>query len=277
MFFPKNLAMSNLERPFASYHLWSLVVPNQGQQHWHCQMRRGFMKARQNEPEVQALRSQITAAQQIGLLAQQGVYEFHRNRDLFVVADGVERVASILELDGLSVQVRTRVLNILHRYYTKPILRRKRILLMTRGDEGFPKPIWIIRKNYRFRLYAMMDCVVMEPDNTLHILDFKTGKSPFDQRQALVYLLAARYLYPGYRMIASFYNLENSHKSEVIRVTNRELDQVEGELALIATKHYQDVQKYKNSGQFSQIFPPNPGKHCRYCPFHRICEFAQLD
>jgi len=42
-----------------------------------------------------------------------------------------------------------------------------------------------------------------EPDRTLHILDFKTGKSAFDQRQALVYLLA-RYT----KQQASFYNLE---------------------------------------------------------------------
>lgn len=267
--------MSTSERPFASYHLWSLVVPHQGQQHWHCQMRRGFMKAKQDEPEVQALRVHTTPAQQIGLLAQKGVYEFHHNRDLFALSDGVERVAKILELDDLSTQVSTRVRNILRRYYTTPMLRGKRILLMTRGDEGFPKPIWVVRKNYRFRLYAMMDCIVVEPDNTLHILDFKTGKSPFDERQALVYLLAARYLYPGYRVIASFYNLENNKKSEVIRVSDRELDRIESELATIAKKHYQDIQKYKLDGDFSQIFPPNPGKHCRFCPFKQICEFSQ--
>jgi len=37
----------------------------------------------------------------------------------------------------------------------------------------------------------------LEPDGTLHILDFKTGKSEFDRRQAYVYLLAAKYLYPN--------------------------------------------------------------------------------
>lgn len=267
--------MSTPERPFASYHLWSLVAPAAGQQHLHCQMRRGFIKARQHEPQVQALLAKVTAPQRIGLLAQKGIYEFHHNRNLLSQSDGVQKVAELLKLDKYSEAVQQRVLQILTQYHHQPLLSGKRILLLTRGDEGFPKPIWVEHKHYSFRLYAAMDCVFIESNGALHILDFKTGKSTFDRRQALVYLLAARYLYPRQKAIASFYNLEFAKKSDLISVTRGELDFVEFELASIAQKHQEDLQKYQQKiYKFSQIFPPNPGYHCKFCPFNSICEFS---
>ncbi|BAZ68440.1 MAG: PD-(D/E)XK nuclease family protein [Pelatocladus maniniholoensis HA4357-MV3] len=267
--------MSTPERPFASYHLWSLVAPASGQQRWHCQMRRGYIKARQHEPQVKALLTKVTPPQRIGLLAQKGVYEFHHHRYLLNQSDGVEKVAELLRLSNSPDEVQQRVLQILKKYHNEPLLSGKRIVLLTRGDEGFPKPILIDQKHYCFRLYAAMDCIFIESSGNLHILDFKTGKSAFDRRQALVYLLAARYLYPRHKAIASFYNLEFSKKSELISVTKGELDFLEFELANIAQKHQQDLQKYQRGSQkFSQIFPPNPGYHCRFCPFNSICEFS---
>jgi hypothetical protein len=267
--------MSTLDLPFASYHLWSLVAPVREQQRWHCQMRRGFIKARQHEPQVKALLAKATASQRIGLLAQKGVYEFHHHRHLLQEADGVEKIGHLLKLSNSTGEVQQRVLQILKNYHHDPLLFDKRIVLLTRGDEGFPKPILIEKQDYYFRLYAGMDCVFSEPDSTLHILDFKTGKSTFDRRQALVYLLAARYLYPKHQAIASFYNLEFCKKSELIRVNQSELDSIESELAHIAQKHQQDLQKYHQSHRhFSKIFPPNPGYHCRFCPFNSICEFS---
>ncbi|MCX7593594.1 MAG: PD-(D/E)XK nuclease family protein [Fischerella sp.] len=260
---------------FASYHLWSLVAPAVGQQHWHCQMRRGYIKARQHEPHVKALLKKVTASQRIGLLAQKGIYELHYNRDLLNQSDGVEKVAEILKLGNSSHEVQQRVLLILKKYHDAPLLSGKRIVLLTRGDEGFPKPILIEQKHYCFRLYAAMDCIFIESSGNLHIVDFKTGKSAFDRRQALVYLLAARYLYPKYKAVASFYNLEFCKKSELISVTKDELDLIEFELANIAQKHQQDLHRYQqHAGDFSQIFPPNPGYHCRFCPFNSICEFS---
>jgi PD-(D/E)XK nuclease superfamily len=267
--------MFTLELPFASYHLWSLITPAVGQQRWHCQMRRGFIKARQREPQVKALLSKATASQRIGLLAQKGVYEFHHHIHLLKQSDGVEKVAQLLKLGNSSHEVKQRVLQILKQYHHAPLLLNKRIVLLTSGDEGFPKPIVIEQQQYCFRLYATMDCIFIESDRTLHIIDFKTGKSAFDQRQALVYLLAARYLYPNYQAIASFYNLEQCKKSEVISVTKNELDSIEGELADIASKHQKDLQRYRQqNSHFKDIFPPNPGKHCRFCPFNSICEFS---
>ncbi|MBD2362119.1 PD-(D/E)XK nuclease family protein [Anabaena minutissima FACHB-250] len=268
--------MSTPERLFVSYHLWSLVAPAIGQERWHCQMRRGFIKARQNEPQVKALLANATPPQRIGLLAQKGVYEFHHNRHLLTRSDGVEQVAQLLKLNNSAVQVQQRVLEILKKYYEAPLLLGKRILQLTRGDEGFPKPIFIEQENYRFRLYAAMDCVFIESDaQTLHIVDFKTGKSHFDKRQALVYLLAASYLYPGREAVASFYNLELRQASELIQLKNNELESLKIELVKIAQKHQLDIQKYQESVQsFSEIFPPNPGNHCRFCPFQSICDFS---
>ncbi|HEY9801910.1 MAG TPA: PD-(D/E)XK nuclease family protein [Leptolyngbyaceae cyanobacterium] len=269
--------MSTPERLFVSYHLWSLVAPAIGQERWHCQMRRGFIKARQNEPEVKALLANATAPQRIGILAQKGVYEFHHNRHLLTSSDGVEQVARLLKLSHSTIQVQQRVLQILKKYYNAPLLLGKKILQLTRGDEGFPKPILIEQKDNRFRLYAAMDCVFIESDDrhTLHILDFKTGKAAFDKRQALVYLLAAHYLYPGKEAVASFYNLELCQESELISLKRNELEDLKIELINIAKKHQEDVQKYQDAARdFGEIFPPNPGYHCRFCPFQSICEFS---
>ena len=269
--------MSTPDRLFVSYHLWSLVAPAIGQERWHCQMRRGFIKARQHEPEVKALLAKATAPQRIGILAQKGVYEFHHNRHLLTSSDGVEQVARLLKLSHSTIQVQQRVLQILKKYYNAPLLLGKKILQLTRGDEGFPKPIVIEQKDDRFRLYAAMDCVFIESDDrhTLHILDFKTGKAAFDKRQALVYLLAAHYLYPGKEAVASFYNLELCQESDLISLNKNELEDLKLELINIAKKHYQDVQRYQDSARnFSEIFPPNPGYHCRFCPFQSICQFS---
>lgn len=269
--------MSTPDRPFVSYHLWSLVAPATGQERWHCQMRRGFIKARQHEAQVKALLAKATAPQRIGILAQKGVYEFHHNRHLLHQSDGVEKVAQILKLSNSDGEVQQRVLQILQKYHNAPLLSGKNIIQLTPGDEGFPKPILIDQDNYYFRLYAAMDCVFIDSERILHILDFKTGKSAFDRRQALVYLLAARYLYPGRQAVASFYNLELGKKSDLISVNHSELESLEFELANIAHKHQQDLQNYhRESSNFSQIFPPNPGYHCRFCPFNSICDFSAV-
>ncbi len=160
--------MSSPVRLFASYHLWSLVAPASGQQRWHCQMRRGFIKARQDEAKVKALlKAKVTTSQRIGLLAQKGIYEFHHNRNFLKSDDGVEKIARLLKLGNLADEIQQRVRRILKKYQDSPLLLNKHIMLLTRGDEGFPKPIVIEQEHYRFRLYASMDCVLNESDNAL--------------------------------------------------------------------------------------------------------------
>ena len=59
---------------FSSYNLLSLFSPAVGLEHLHCDMKRGFAKARKKEPEVAKLLDKDNTAQTIGLLAQKAVY-----------------------------------------------------------------------------------------------------------------------------------------------------------------------------------------------------------
>lgn len=267
--------MQTTWRPFASYNLWSLFASAIGQESWHCPMKRGFTKARHKEPEIAALLGQDTVHQEIGLLAQQGIYEFHQDLYFLSRSDGVRQVARILGLETRSPEVRDRVTQILRNYHANPILLEKDILQLSRGDEGYPTPILIQQGDYQLNLYAAIDCLFREADGTLHILDFKTGKSDFDQRQAYVYLLAAQYLYPQQKAVASFYNVELQTWSKPISASDSQLKAIQTELVRIAQQHQSDLQRYRRSpAEFATIFPPNPGYQCRSCLFNSVCAFA---
>lgn len=261
--------------PYASFNIWSQFVPAVGQEHYHCDMKRGFARARKKEPLVKALLEQDTIIQHIGLLAQMAVYEFHQNMQLLQHSDGVEKIAENLKLSQEPTEVQQRLIAIIKNYHKKPILLGKNIIKLSRGDEGFPEPIQIKQGNYWFNLFAAIDCIFLDSNGNLHILDFKTGKSDFDRRQAFVYLLAATYLYPEKKAVASFYNLESSKWSEPITATNVQLNAIQNELARIAQRHQAELSCYKkNLGDFAQIFPANPGFNCRYCQFSSICKFS---
>ena len=260
---------------FASYNLLSLFSPPIGQEYWHCDMKRGFTKARKKEPLVKALLEQDNTPQRIGILAQKGVYEFHQDHSMFERTDAVEQLAEILQLNKELPEVRSRVIAILKKYRENPILLDKRIVKLYRGDEGFPQPILVWYEHYPFNLFAAIDCIYRERDGRLHILDFKTGKSDFDRRQAFVYLLALYYLYPEQPAIASFYNLETGKASDPIAATDLQLQAIRAELKQIAKQHQEDLRLYrKNPASFAKIFPPNPGVACRYCAFNSICQFS---
>ena len=260
---------------FVSYNLWSLFSPPVGREGFHCHRKRGYTKARKKEPQVQAILTQNTPVQQIGILAQAVVYEFFHNPELLNSPNGKEEIANLLNLDRELDEVRERVIKIIENYYSAPFLPGKNIFLLMRGDEGFPKPILIHQGNYQFNLFAAMDCIIIEPDGRFNILDFKTGTSDFDRRQALVYLLAARYLYPEKKAIASFYNLETQKKSENIEANNLQLDAVRAELTKIAQKHQEELRKFRcNLISFQDIYPESPGIQCKSCDFNSICEFA---
>jgi len=238
-------------------------------------MKRGFVRARKKEPSVKALLEQDTTAQHIGLLAQRGVWEFHQDIELLQIVDGVERVVDKLKLSQESAEIQQRVIQILKNYYEKPILLGKDIIKLSPGDEGIPEPLLIQQGNYFLNLFAAIDCIFREQDGTLHILDFKTGKSDFDRRQALVYLLAANYIFPQQKAVASFYNLENRKSSELITAKNAQLNAIRDQLVRIAQEHQKELRLYKqNPGEFAQLFPPNPGYQCYNCQFNSICKFS---
>lgn len=262
-------------RPFASYNLWLQFAPAIGQEHLHCDMKRGFAKARKKEPQVKALLEKDSIPQRIGILAQRGVYEFHQDTDLLHHLDGVQQIAEILQLSRESAEVQERVTSILKNYRNNPILVGKNIIQLSRGDEGYPEPILIQQGNYLFNLYAAIDCIFTLPDDTLHILDFKTGKSDFDLRQGYIYLLAASYLYPQRQAIALFYNLENGKWSAPISATSETLKCFQIELMLIAQRHQKNLSRYRHkTADFSKVFPPNPGVMCSFCEFNSICKFS---
>jgi len=149
------------------------------------------------------------------------------------------------------------------------------IVELSRGDEPYSEAISIKFGSLTFGLYAAFDCVLLEPDNTIHILDLKTGKSNFDLRQAYVYLVAAKYLYPKQKAIASFYNLETQVASELISLSPEALESITIELYLVAQKLQQNLRDYKRNPQlFERIFPANPGFPCKYCVFDSVCEDA---
>lgn len=262
--------------PFASFSLLSEFVPAVGQEYWHCDMKRGFQRVRKKEPAIAAILNQDTTVQRIGLLAQQGVYEFHQDDQLLDDVNCVGRVARALKLEDESLVVRERVLHVLDNYYNYPVLQGKKILKLSRGDEGIPTALEVQADNLSFKLFAAIDCLFLEEDGTLHILDFKTGKSDFDLRQGYVYLLMARYLYPNQEAVASFYNLESCKWSEPITASLLQLNTIQSNLARIAQKHDTQTQQYrKNSTEFEQIFPPNPDqRRCKHCQFHSICNFS---
>lgn len=262
-------------RPYVSFNIWSQFAPAVGQEHWHCDMRRGFARARKKEPLVKALLEQDTTPQHIGLLAQRAVYEFHQNIQLLHQSDGVEQVAERLKLTQEPAEVQQRVIQILKNYHTNPILAGKNIIKLSRGDEGIPKPILIRHDSYFFNLFAAIDCIFLDPDGRLHILDFKTGRADFDRRQAFVYLLAATYIYPHQKAVASFYNLESSKWSGPITATDSQLNAIQIELVRVAQYHQNELHRYKqNPSEFAQIFPANPGFNCRNCQFSSICKFS---
>lgn len=270
--------MNKIWRPFASYNLWLQFDPPVGQEFFHCDMKRGFTKARKREPEVAKLLTTESPAIRIGLLAQKGIYEFHQHPQMLQKIDAVEEIAEIIQLNQQSAEVQQRVIFILTKYHQQPILLGKNIIQLNRGDEGFPEPILIKHGNYEFNFFAAIDCIFAEPDGMLHILDFKTGKSNFDVRQAYLYLLAVSYLYPNKPAIASFYNLETGKQSDPISAKANTLEAFKIEMLQIAKRHQKDLKRYKyNPGEFRVIFPPNPGFNCHYCPFNSICKFSPVE
>jgi len=263
---------------FASDGLMADFISAVGLEPFHCDMQRGYKRVRKKESEVAALLEKDTTPQRIGLLAQQGVYEFHHYPELIAQEYGIDNLAGILKLGEESYIVQQRVTQILCNYRDNPVLLDKNIVKLSRGDEGIPDGLEINSRNYLFRLFAASDCIFEEPDGTLCILDFKTGKSDFDTRQAYIYLLAATYLYPERKTAALFYNLESCKWSEKLTATAIHLSALQTELARLAKALELEIQLYRNEPErFSEIFPPNSGFACKYCPFNSICSFSACE
>jgi hypothetical protein len=261
---------------FASYNLWSQFEPAIDREDIHCQMQRGWrwtQTARIDRSETPPLTETIW--QKVGKLAQQGVYEFHRDPLLLKHPRGSERVADRLYLYYEIAAVRDRVMQIFRQYQANPWLLDREILVLHRGDEPIPLPIEIQVADDCFQLFAAFDCIVRSSNRQIQIIDFKTGLADPDRRQADVYLLACSYLYPDFEAVASFYNLETMTSSELITATPDRLAEIAHKLAQIAKLHQQQLQAYQlEPDRFDLLFPPHPGTHCRACNFNYRCAYA---
>ena len=267
--------MGKFWKYYASYSIWSQTSPPIGKEHWHCDRKRGYSRARKKEPLIKELATTDNTSQKIGHLSQRAVYEFHQNIELLSQSEGREKVAEILQLENQLPEVKTRVNRVISNYHSNPILLNKNIVELKRGDEGFSDAIPIQYGNFIFGLYAAFDCVLLELDNRIHLLDFKTGKSNFDLRQAYVYIVAAQHIYPDKKVVASFYNLETQVRSELISMSSAVIESICIELSLVSQKLQTDLQRYRENPQlFERIFPANPGSCCKYCNFNSICEYA---
>jgi hypothetical protein len=269
---------------FASYNLWSQFEPALGWEDSHCQMQRGWRWTQTTRSEdSQIVSFTETIWQKVGKLAQQGISEFHREPLLLKHPRGCERVADRLYLYYEIATVRDRVMQILQQYQADPWLRDREIVLLNRGDEPIPPPIEVCINEAKFYLYAAFDCVVRSVDREsvtqdcqqIEIIDFKTGIADPDRRQADVYLLAGKYLYPDCDVAVSFYNLETMTSSELITATPERLDEIAHKLATIAKLHQQQLQAYQlDPTSFDRLFPAHPGTHCRSCNFNYHCTYG---
>lgn len=260
--------------PYVSYSLWALFDSPVGRETSHCHTIRGFKKARNKEPQVKVLIERDTMPQQVGHLAQMIVFEYHQC-PAHVVSDGAqyEWIAQKISLHDLPEDIQPRIETILKNYIQTPFLKAKDIIALSRGDEGFPKPIKLSHNHFYFNLYASFDCVVRESNGSINIIDFKTGKSRFDRRQAFVYLLAARTQLDEKDISASFYNLETQEYSGLIQATDTQLKAVEIELMRIAKKHQIEVRAFRENPQdFYSIYPPNINWQCERCHFRSVCD-----
>lgn len=263
--------------PFASFRLWQESRPLSENRFFHCEMKRGFSRFRKKEPFVKEILDRNTTVQSIGLLAQRVVWEFHYNPSLFNRNDAIENISARIELEKQTKEVQSRVYQIIKNYQNNPILNNKTNVIVQRGDEDFPEPIEIEYLGYRLNLFAAIDCHFQESDNSIHVLDFKTGSGIPDQRQAYVYLLAAQYLFPNRNAKASFYNLETQEWTKPITASQEYLECVLIELARLAQKWEQELRQCRQSPDlFAELFPPNPGIRCKNCIFQTICEYSEI-
>ncbi|QDZ39972.1 PD-(D/E)XK nuclease family protein [Euhalothece natronophila Z-M001] len=261
---------------WVSYSLWSQFQPQLGKEEYHCHHKRGFLRARKKEPEVNLLSQQDTTPQKIGKLAQKAVYYLYHNPES-LNQEGLNYVAQkVLNLDQEVVEVQHRLQWILKQYLHYPFLQNKSVLTLTSGEENNFSEVILKDGNRQAKLLFAYDCILNQENGGIHILDFKTGKGQFipDLRQSLVYLLAGQKLYPNQTVTASFYHLELAQESEIYSATDEELNLVAKNLIDIAQKNQQQINAYRRSpDKFNQIFPASPGKVCNYCPFTSICNY----
>jgi DNA helicase-2/ATP-dependent DNA helicase PcrA len=112
-------------------------------------------------------------------------------------------------------------------------------------------------------LEGRIDQINPLPDQSVELVDYKTGRSPTQKDadnslQLSVYALAARNQMHLNPTRLTFYSLTNNQPVHTVR-TPKSLDLVVSEIREVAAQ----VRK--------QSFPPKPGFACKYCDYELIC------
>jgi DNA helicase-2/ATP-dependent DNA helicase PcrA len=112
-------------------------------------------------------------------------------------------------------------------------------------------------------LEGRIDQINPLPDNSVELVDYKTGRPPSQKDadkslQLSVYALAARDQMHLNPTRLTFYSLTNNEPVRTVR-TSRDLDSVISEIREVAAQIRQ------------QLFPPKPGFVCKYCDYALIC------
>ena len=112
-------------------------------------------------------------------------------------------------------------------------------------------------------LFGRMDRIDVEPDGTLHIIDYKTGTQPdeIDAKQLLLYAIMVEQELTRTVSKASFWYLDDGRVWTMDLANNDKRQAFEEVLA--AAREMETISE----------FPATIGPHCGYCPYLKGCEF----
>lgn len=136
-------------------------------------------------------------------------------------------------------------------------------------ENGWPK-IMSLEKAFQLKIGGFgfkgaIDRIDQLPDNSLEVIDYKTGDAPSQfyykqKRQLLLYKIALEEILGTPVSRLTFYYLKDGVKKS-FSATDKDLDKVKAEIVETINKI------------LDQKFPPQPGMLCKYCDFNNICEF----
>ena len=106
-------------------------------------------------------------------------------------------------------------------------------------------------------------------EDGVEIIDYKTGHpkkedemKPEDKEQLFLYQLAARDVLGLKAKKLTFHYLEDNSRVSFLGTDEELLD-------------FQEKIAERVANIKASVFPPNSGKHCRFCDFKDICEWRQ--
>jgi hypothetical protein len=269
---------------WVSYSLWREFFPQVGYENSHCHKKRYFKR-------IAKLPDIDNNYQLIGKLTQKVVYYLYHHPEYLNLESIDFLMFNQMNLKQESKVVQDRIFEIINQYIKQPFLLGKKVIDLDSGNGKKPEKININSKLGNYLLYYLFDCMIEDEDKVLHIIDFKTGNSKPDIRQAYVYLLVADYLsksqdirYKNKSFRASFYNLETGKQSSIYTLDREELELFKDCLGKIAFDHDQEKKEYqqKQREYFNQPelleeftnknFPASVGNFCQNCAYINNCQ-----